>query len=416
MKYYRILRTKSSVDDYDANGNMVRDDNRGIVHIDYNVLNLPQTISFFSGDRLDYVYDALGTKLAVEYTPADVDGYSLTALPVAAVGADEPVPAGLFSIGTAMQRRDYFAGCEWENGVFTRMNTPYGYHDGTAYYARIPDYQGNVMAVVKAGTDKSAQSNYYYPYGLPTAMSSHPEVNRYKYGGKELEMSHGLTLYDFEARWHDPQTARFLQPDPMADDYPWLSPYTYCAGNPIRNIDPTGKFILSVENQRRYPHFTQYLKHEMPKVADNKRIANALMKNGERTFEQLKNELTFGSGPEIIITNEINTHGQFTSGKGEESLKVNYNLILNLEADGNNKAMNKINAMGNLQLLGATILHEYTHWGDAQDGVQRRNENMDLIEDGENFEIDAYGMIISFESAMDLIRKYCLLNNINFIE
>ncbi len=78
--------------------------------------------------------------------------------------------------------------------------------------------------------------------------------------------------------------------------------------------------------------------------------------------------------------------------------------------------MNKINAMGNLQLLGATILHEYTHWGDAQDGVQRRNENMDLIEDGENFEIDAYGMIISFESAMDLIRKYCLLNNINFIE
>lgn len=72
--------------------------------------------------------------------------------------------------------------------------------------------------------------------------------------------------------------------------------------------------------------------------------------------------------------------------------------------------------MGNLQLLGATILHEYTHLGDAQDGVQRRNGNMDLIEDGENFEIDAYGMIISPESAKDLIRKYCLLNDINFIE
>ncbi|MFG6380612.1 MAG: hypothetical protein K1V87_00695 [Muribaculum sp.] len=233
--------------DYDANGNMVRDDNRGIVHIDYNVLNLPQTISFFSGDRLDYVYDASGVKLSVEYTPADVDGYSLTALPVAAVGADEPVPAGLYSIGTATQRRDYFAGCEWENGVFTRMNTPYGYHDGSAYYARIPDYQGNVMAVVKAGTDMATQSNYYYPYGLPTAMSSHPEVNRYKFGGKELETRHGLTLYDFEARWHDPQTARFLQPDPMAGDYPWLSPYTYCAGNPIRNIDPTGMDIWCLD-------------------------------------------------------------------------------------------------------------------------------------------------------------------------
>lgn len=239
---------------YDANGNMVRDDNRGIVHIDYNVLNLPQTIAFSSGDRLDYTYDAAGVKLAVEYTPASVDRYSTTALPLSSIGDDEATPAGLLSIGTAAHRRDYFAGCEWENGVFTRMNTPYGYHDGTAYYARIPDYQGNVIAVVKAGTDIAAQSNYYYPYGLPTAMSSHPEVNRYKYGGKELETRHGLNLYDFEARWHDPQTARFLQPDPMADDYPWLSPYAYCAGNPIRNIDPTGmriEFDIADYNRRK---------------------------------------------------------------------------------------------------------------------------------------------------------------------
>ncbi len=345
---------------YDANGNMVRDDNRGIVHIDYNVLNLPLTIAFSSGDRLDYIYDAAGVKLAVVYTPASVDRYSTTALPLSSIGDDEATPAGMLSSGTAIQRREYFAGCEWENGLFTRMNTPYGYHDGADYYARIPDYQGNISHIVKAGATSAVQSTRYYPYGMPTAMSSHPEVNRYKYGGKELETRHGLNLYDFEARWHDPQTARFLQPDHLSGDYPWLSPYAYCAGNPIRYIDPTGKFILSVENQRRYPHFTQYLKYEMPKIADNKRIANALMKNGERTYEQLKEELTFGKGPEIIITNKISAHGQFTSGKGEESLEINYNLILNLEADGDNKKMNNINAMGNLQLLGATILHDYT--------------------------------------------------------
>ena len=239
---------------YDANGNMVRDDNRGIVHIDYNVLNLPQTIAFSSGDRLDYTYDAAGVKLAVEYTPASVDRYSTTALPLSSIGDDEATPAGLLSNATGIQRREYFAGCEWENGVFTRMNTPYGYHDGTDYYALIPDYQGNIASVVKAGATYDLQSNCYYPYGLPTAMSSHPEVNRYKYGGKELETSHGLALYDFEARWHDPQTARFLQPDPMADDYPWLSPYAYCAANPIRNIDPTGmriEFDIADYNRRK---------------------------------------------------------------------------------------------------------------------------------------------------------------------
>mgnify|MGYP001031813701 FL=1 len=34
--------------------------------------------------------------------------------------------------------------------------------------------------------------------------------------------------------------ARFMQPDPLADDYHWLSPYAYCGGDPMNNIDPTG--------------------------------------------------------------------------------------------------------------------------------------------------------------------------------
>ena len=38
-------------------------------------------------------------------------------------------------------------------------------------------------------------------------------------------------------------TTRFLTIDPMAEKYFQMSPYSYCANNPIRYIDPTGMYI-----------------------------------------------------------------------------------------------------------------------------------------------------------------------------
>ena len=35
-----------------------------------------------------------------------------------------------------------------------------------------------------------------------------------------------------------------LSVDPLADKYPHLSPYAYCADNPMKYIDPTGEFPI----------------------------------------------------------------------------------------------------------------------------------------------------------------------------
>jgi RHS repeat-associated protein len=51
---------------YDKNGNMTRDDNKGITEILYNDLNLPQQITFTNGNRIVYTYDAAGIKLKKE--------------------------------------------------------------------------------------------------------------------------------------------------------------------------------------------------------------------------------------------------------------------------------------------------------------------------------------------------------------
>src|SRR5690606_4604527 len=51
--------------EYDANGNMVSDANKGITAITYNHLNLAAQVTFASGN-IQYIYSANGTKLKKE--------------------------------------------------------------------------------------------------------------------------------------------------------------------------------------------------------------------------------------------------------------------------------------------------------------------------------------------------------------
>ncbi|WP_162347415.1 DUF6443 domain-containing protein [Pontibacter fetidus] len=48
---------------YDANGNLTKDDNKGITEILYNHLNLPHKVKFGSSNWIEFYYSATGTKL-----------------------------------------------------------------------------------------------------------------------------------------------------------------------------------------------------------------------------------------------------------------------------------------------------------------------------------------------------------------
>lgn len=216
---------------YNANGSVTRDLNKGISEIAYNVLNLPSKIDIKSPvaeARNEYTYSADGRKLKTVHKWAS--SYSTT-----------PVIGSAINVSNLNNTKttDYAGNFIYENGSLKRILTENGYYEGGIHYFYVKNHLGsNVMTVNRNGS--IVQHNHYYPFGLRMGISNNQGLQPYKYTGKELDMEHGLMLYDYGARQYDPAMGRFLTIDPMAERYYAVSPYVYCNNNPIRYIDPTG--------------------------------------------------------------------------------------------------------------------------------------------------------------------------------
>ena len=113
--------------------------------------------------------------------------------------------------------------------------------DGGLYFY-IKDYQGNVRVVLNQA-NQPVEVNSYYPYGGLMAATTTEGTQPYKYSAKELDRENGLDLYDSQARHYDPIIPRTTTIDPLAEKYYSLSPYTWCAANPTRYIDPNGEKV-----------------------------------------------------------------------------------------------------------------------------------------------------------------------------
>jgi hypothetical protein len=55
-------------------------------------------------------------------------------------------------------------------------------------------------------------------------------------------------MYDYSARHIDMGNPRFTTQDPLAEKYYSISPYAYCANNPVNNVDLRGDSITTVIN------------------------------------------------------------------------------------------------------------------------------------------------------------------------
>ncbi len=237
---------------YDANGNMTSDRNKGISSITYNMLNLPQTLLFDDGHETCYTYAADGRKLRVEYRLNNFsivevekakasDGYDAIASP-SALDENGITETPAEPISRTLMTRDYCGNYIYKNGCLERVMTENGYMQDGGLYFYIKDYQGNVRVVLNQA-NQPVEVNSYYPYGGLMAATTTEGTQPYKYGAKELDRENGLDSYDSQARWYAPQIGRTSTLDPMAEKYPHLSPYLWCAANPNRYRDPDGRKV-----------------------------------------------------------------------------------------------------------------------------------------------------------------------------
>ncbi|MDH6311934.1 RHS repeat-associated protein [Parabacteroides sp. PFB2-10] len=221
---------------YNQNGAMTQDQNRGITLVTYNILNLPEQIDIKSPvaeARNEYYYSSDGVKRRVirKWNP----NYSTSPVIGSAINT---------SSLTQTETTDYVGNVEYVNNVLKRVYVGAGYIENNVYHCYLKDYLANTR-LVATPTDSMYQWLNYYPYGMLYGDRGDQGRQQIKYGGKEFDDKHGLNLYDFGARFYDPALGIFLTPDPLAEKYYSTSPYAYCLNNPMRFVDPTGKWIES---------------------------------------------------------------------------------------------------------------------------------------------------------------------------
>ena len=183
-----------------------------LADIQYNFINLPSRIEFENGHVISYLYDADGIKLRTTHI----------------IGSDTTVT-------------DYCGNVIYENGIPVKLLTEAGYVTlaDSKYHYFVQDHLGNNRVVVDQSGNVE-EVNHYYPFGGLLSSSVSNAVQPYKYNGKELDRKNGLDWYDYGARMYDAALGRWHAVDPMSEKYYGVSPYLYCANNPILLVDPNG--------------------------------------------------------------------------------------------------------------------------------------------------------------------------------
>ncbi len=122
-------------------------------------------------------------------------------------------------------------------------------HNDLGSYYLHTDRLGSGSAV----TDDRGEARHilsYMPYGETLLDLSHTHYETpYQFTGYEKDQETGF--HYAEARYYDSWLSTFNSTDPMWYKYPSLSPYAYCANNPINYIDPDGmdNYEISVKNK-----------------------------------------------------------------------------------------------------------------------------------------------------------------------
>lgn len=102
-------------------------------------------------------------------------------------------------------------------------------------------------------------------FGEYNHCDENPGLQRYKFNGKELDLVHGLRLYDYGARMYDDLLGCWTSVDPLAEKYYHISPYVFCLDNPSNLKDSDGKRVFAI-NQNAQRNILNTLSFDEKKI------------------------------------------------------------------------------------------------------------------------------------------------------
>ena len=209
--------------EYDANGNVTKDWERGL-DMSYNCLNLLEYAADNDANAINYCYLADGTKLSVTDTEEN----------------------GLYYLGSLVYEK-HANTIGLESAAFSGGRIVATSGNDTEVRYSLTDHLGSVR-VVATDKDNVLERNDYQPFGNRWDTASRPvSDNRDRFNGKEDQSFAGLPFSDYGARMYDYERGRWLTQDRFAEKYYSIGQYNYCAGNPVNYIDIKGDSLMIID-------------------------------------------------------------------------------------------------------------------------------------------------------------------------
>ena len=187
-----------------------------------------------------------------------------------------------------------------------------------------PDHLGSTTVVTDLDGEVT-QNVAYIPYGEVFVEQRNGTWNTpYLFNAKELDEETGL--YYYGARYLDPTGTRWLSVDPLFEKYVGMTPYGYCAGNPVKLVDPDGEnivicdgdefFIYDPNSSNSYNGNSEVIKNcvavldDMYSTKSGSKVLNVLISSS--TEHKIKSTGdAYSKGYAVTIGNEVDFGGAF---------------------------------------------------------------------------------------------------------
>jgi RHS repeat-associated protein len=109
-------------------------------------------------------------------------------------------------------------------------------------------------SIITDETSKTYQTLAYAPYGesLVNVRNGNDYDERHQFTGYEKDEETGLS--QAKNRYYDSKLSIFYSVDALAEKFPNIAGYAYCANNPIRYIDPDGNAAVDALGSPPQPY------------------------------------------------------------------------------------------------------------------------------------------------------------------